>query len=135
MSVNTEQFLCLMFIGLFKVKTWVLNSSNYSSVLWLSLHIRLQISKLIIKYNRWQRRFFTLSVQLYSYVISVNSCICPTKLLIKVIIKCLPYSEISGILCALCSVFTLFHLILENMATNGRKCCLPCYIWHLWRRL
>ena len=30
--------------------------------------------------------------------------------------------------CSLFSVFTLFYLILINMSTNGRKCCLPCYI-------
>ena len=40
---------------------------------------------------------------------------CPTKLLLLVLIKCLFNSEISEILCSLFSVFTLFYLILENM--------------------
>ena len=31
--------------------------------------------------------------------------------------------------------FTLFYLILENNSTIGRKCCLPCFIWHFWRHV
>ena len=31
--------------------------------------------------------------------------------------------------------FYSFYLILESMSTNGRECCLSCYIWHLWRRV
>ena len=41
-----------------------------------------------MEYNRWQRRICALSVQLYSDVTSVNSFMCPTKLLIIVKIKC-----------------------------------------------
>ena len=41
--------------------------------------------------------------------------------------KSLSYSERSAILCSLFSVFTLFYLILENMSTNVRKYCFPCY--------
>ena len=71
---------------------------------------------------------FVHSVQLYSYVTSANSFMCPTKILIIVIIKCLSYIEITAILCSLFSVFTFFNLILENMSTNVRKFSFPCYI-------
>ena len=66
-------------------------------------------------------RICTLSVQLYSYVTSVNSFMCPTELLIIVIIKSLSYSEISLILCSLFSVFTLFYLILETCQLMGEN--------------
>ena len=42
--------------------------------------------------------------------------------------KIINNSDISAILCSLFSVFTLFYLIMEIMSTNGRKCCLPCYL-------
>ena len=78
-------------------------------------------------------RICTLSVQLYSYVTSVNSFICQTKWLKIVITKCF---EINELLCFLfCVFFTVFDLIFENMSTNGRKCYLLCYSWHLWRRV
>ena len=81
------------------------------------------LHQIVVKYNRWQRRICTLSV--HSYVTSVNSFICRTKLLIIVIIKCLYYYyyyyEISAILCSLFSVFTLSYPILENMSTKVRK--------------
>ena len=42
---------------------------------------------------------------------------CPTKLLIILIIKRLFYSEINAILRSIFSGFPLFYLILENMST------------------
>ena len=50
------------------------------------------------------------------------------KIINNIDFKELIFSEIRAILCSLFSVFTLFYLILENMSTNGRKCCFPCYI-------
>ena len=50
------------------------------------------------------------------------------KIINNIDYKELIFSEIRAILCSLFSVFTLFYLILENMSTNGRKCCFPCYI-------
>ena len=57
--------------------------------------------------------------------------LCPTKLLLIVMIKCLSYS---AILCFFIFCFALY-LILKNMSTNVRKFHFPCYIWHLWRRV
>jgi len=78
-------------------------------------------------YNRWQRRVCTLSVQLYSYVTSVNLVFVSNKIINNsddFRIKCLPYSKII----AMFSVLALFYLILENMSTNVRKFRFPCYI-------
>ena len=68
----------------------------------------------MVKYNRWQSRICKLSVQLYSYVTSFNSFMCPTKLLIIVIIKCSSLSKVNALLYSLFSFFTLFYLILMN---------------------
>ena len=38
-------------------------------------------------------------------------------------------------MCYLVSDFTLFYIIFENISTNVRKFRIPCYIWHLWRRV
>ena len=72
---------------------------------------KLLSGKEIIKNNKWQRRICTLSVQLYSDIKSVNSSICPTKLLIIVIIRCWSYSEIIIVLCSLFSVLTFFFIL------------------------
>ena len=48
-------------------------------------------------------------VQLYSYVTSVNSFMCPTKLKTIVIIKCLSYNEISAFLC---NYFLFLHFFI-----------------------
>ena len=55
----------------------------------------------------------TLSVQLYSYVTSVNLGFVSDKIInnsYNFRIKCLFYSKISAILCSLFSVFTLLNL-------------------------
>ena len=101
-----------------------ISPSFYSILLGLGWQIWMESN--LFKYNRWQRRMCTLLVQLYSDVASVNSFMCPTKLLIIAILKCLSFSKISEVLCSLFSVFILFLIL----AKNGRKCCLPCYIWH-----
>jgi len=54
-----------------------------------------------VKYNRWQRRICTLSVQLYSVVTSVNSVFVSDKMINNsdhFRIKCFSYSKISAIL-------------------------------------
>ena len=82
-----------------------------------------------------------------SYVTSVNICMCPTKLLIIVIIKCLSYSEISAIMCSLFSVLFLFNLgkhvhkwekILSSLInmTLGTSCIIgPFLCCHLFYRV
>ena len=82
------------------------------------------------QYNRWQLRICTLS---YSCILTSHvstQFLCPTKLLIIVIIlhKVLKSSsKIRQFYVFLFSVFT----ILENMSTNESQFCFPCYILHL----
>ena len=79
----------------------------------------------------WQCRIFTLLVQLYFYIPSVNYVFVSDKIIYNrdnFGIKYLSYSKISVILCYLFSVLKLFYLILENMSTYVRKFCFPSYI-------
>ena len=63
------------------------------------------------QYNRWQRRICTLSVQLYSYVTSVNLVFVSDKIIYNcdnLRIKCLFYSKISEAVCVLYFLFLHF---------------------------
>ena len=71
-------------------------------------------------YNRWQRRICTHSVQLYSYVTSVNLVVVFDKIINNsdnFRIKCYSDSEISAILCVLYFLILHFFYNLENIAT------------------
>ena len=67
----------------------------------------------------------TLSVQLYSYVTSVNLVFVSDKIInnsYNFKTKSLSYKKNKcNFMCSLFSGFTLFYLILENMSTNVRK--------------
>ena len=81
----------------------------------------------------------SLSVQLYSDVRKCQLSIVSDKIINNSDnfgIKCSSYSKISAILCFCFWIFCFYtFLILKNMLTNRRKCCIPCYIWHLWRHV
>ena len=72
----------------------------------------------IVKFNRWQRRICSLSVQLYSYVTSVNSVFVNLKIInnsTNFRIKCLYYSKISVILCVF--YFLFLHFFIQSWKT------------------
>ena len=67
--------------------------------------------------SRWQRRIWTLSVQLYSYVTSDNPVFVSDKIINNsdnFRTKCLSYSKISAILCVLYFLFLHFLFNLEK---------------------
>ena len=79
--------------------------------------------------NRWHCRICTLWVQLYSFVTSVNSLTCLTKILMIVRLKCLSYSEISAILC---SLFSVFYTFLFNLGKHVKDLLWGKSFWNIF---